>query len=312
MSKSLNTFQTRSGFVALIGRPNVGKSSLINKLLGQKIAIVSPKVQTTRTKILGVYNYPDSKGQLVFIDLPGIHKPVDKLGETCLKISQDGAKEADLIIFISEANHSPGAGDEWISSWIKENCPEKNLIILLNKLDLAKDPRRLIKDTERYLNLFGNLPQIIMLSAHTGEGIDQMLEAVFEKLPEGPIYFPEDVPTNRSIRFLCSELVREQALLLTQEEIPHSVAVVIDSFEEKEKITHIRAFILVETESQKGILIGKKGQKIKEIGCRARPQIEELTEQKVFLELKVKVSHKWRQNQKEINKLDLLIDANLK
>lgn len=300
----------RSGFIALIGRPNVGKSSLINKLIKQKIAIVSPRVQTTRTKILGVYNYPNHKAQLVFIDLPGIHKPVDKLGETCLKISQDGAKEADFIIFMSEANHSPGVGDEWIANWIKENCPNKNLIILLNKLDLAKDLKRLERDKEKYLNLFSSLNscQLMLISANSGLGLEKMLNAILEKLPEGPIYFPEEIPTNRSIRFLCSELIREQILLLTEEEVPHAVAVVIENFEEKENITNIKANILVETESQKGIIIGKKGQKIKEIGSNARPQIEELTEKKVFLELKVKVSRNWRQNQKEINKLDLIYD----
>jgi GTP-binding protein Era len=300
---------TLSGFVALLGRPNVGKSSLLNKLLGQKIAIVSPKVQTTRTKILGVLNYPEEKGQCVFIDLPGLHRPVDKLGETCLKISYDGAQEADLIIFMSEANHSPGKGDEWICNWLVENCPEIPVLIVLNKFDLAKDKNRLKKDKERYLALFENskvTPQLLTVSAASGEGLSALKDEIIKHLPEGPFYFPEDSPTNRSLRFLSSELIREQVLLNTEEEVPHSVAVVIEAFEEQTEpkiITKIRAQILVETESQKGILIGKGGQKIKEIGTRARGEIETLMQTQVFLDLKVKVSAKWRENMKELNRI---------
>ncbi len=297
-------FSTRSGFVALVGRPNVGKSSLLNNLIGQKIAIVSPKVQTTRTKILGVFNYPKQTGQVVFIDLPGIHKPVDKLGESCLKISQDGAKEADLIIFMSEANHSPGKGDQWITAWLAENCSEIPHLILLNKVDLARDERRLKKDEEKYLELFNFLPskpELLKVSAKNSDGLKELQEQIWKHLQPGPIYFPEDAPTNRSVRFMCSELIREQVLLSTEEEVPHSAAVNIEDFEEGD-LVRIRAHILVETKSQKGIIIGKGGSMIKEIGTNARHEIEKLVGKQVFLDLKVKVAAGWRQNQREINR----------
>jgi GTPase len=318
LSLSLNerAIKTRSGFIALVGRPNVGKSSLMNKLVGQKIAIVSPKVQTTRTKILGVYNYPNKSGQIVFIDLPGVHRPVDKLGETCLKISQDGASEADLIIFMSEANRTPGKGDEWISTWLKQNCTQIPHLILLNKVDLAKDKKRLSKDLESYEQLFAELnpkPKILAISTFTEEGLEDLIQEIWKYLPEGPFYFPTDAPTNRSIRFLASELIREQILHLTQEEVPHSVAVLIEDFSEQTEpkvLTKIRAQILVETESQKGILIGKRGSMIKDIGIRARSELEELIGTQVFLELKVKVSAKWRQDLKQLNRLGYSGDEN--
>jgi GTP-binding protein Era len=309
----------RSGFVALVGRPNVGKSSLLNKLIGQKIAIVSPKVQTTRNKILGVYNFYENDsnrsegivGQLVFIDLPGIHKPQDKLGEACLKISQDGAREADLIVFMSEANHSPGKGDQWIIDWLRQNCYDSKYIILLNKVDLAKRKDRLKADRQAYLEMFADLPekpQLIEISTVTGEGLEELKQSIWDFLPEGPLYFPEDAPTNLSMRFLTAELIREQVLHLTQEEVPHSVAIRIDDYVEKanaKNLTKIFAKILVETESQKGIIIGKNGSLIKEIGSKARIEIETLIKTPVFLELKVKVAPQWRQNERELGRMEL-------
>lgn len=302
---------TKSGFVALVGRPNVGKSTFLNKLIGQKIAIVSPKVQTTRTKILGVYTYPNKEAQVVFVDLPGIHKPVDELGNTCLKISLDGANEADLIIFMSEANHSPGQGDKWIVDWIRTNCPKIPVLIVLNKSDLAKRQDRLKRDLLDYEALFEHLeekPKILCISAVNNSGIEELLQHIYSGLSEGPFYFPDDVPTNLSMRFLASELIREQVLLQTDEEVPHSCAVTIEEYEEvpePKAIVKIRALILVETESQKGILIGKNGSKIKEIGTKARLEIEELVGSKVFLDLKIKVSPKWRRNTKVLHRLGL-------
>ncbi len=302
----------KSGFIALVGRPNVGKSSLLNEILEQKIAIVSSKVQTTRNKILGVYNYPSSIGQfgqIIFLDLPGLHKPVDKLGESCLKISFDGAKEADIIIFISESNSAPGTGDNWIIDWLKTNCPEKPCLIVLNKKDLARNTGRLKENIEFYKLAFKGLnslkPDPILISVAKKDGLDHLLEIIYEHLPLGPQYFPDDIPTNRSVRFLTTELIREQVLINTAEEVPHSTAVEMIEFDEKsrEDLITIRAFILVETESQKGILIGKKGQKIQRIGSEARIEIEKLLSKKVFLDLKVKVSKKWRQNTQELNKL---------
>lgn len=339
----------RSGFVALVGRPNVGKSSLLNKLIGQKIAIVSPKVQTTRTKILGVYNFPDKNGQIVFIDLPGLHKPVDKLGEGCLKISFDGAKEADLVIFMSEAGVPPGKGDKWIVEWLAQNCSKIPHLIVLNKLDLVRYNDKLERDIKAYKKLFSDFamePNLLTTSVSTDEGMKELTNAILEHLPQGPNYFPDEMLTNRSVRFLTAELIREQVLLLTQDEVPHSTAVAIETFEEttisknkgekakaplndskqaeakkdkKDKtvqlvngkeiqsdqkpFTKIKAFILTETESQKGIIIGKKGNLIREIGTKARAQIEEMLGHQVFLELKVKVVRKWRENQKELNKL---------
>ncbi|MDX1919689.1 MAG: GTPase Era [Candidatus Caenarcaniphilales bacterium] len=303
---------TKSGFVALVGRPNVGKSTFLNKLIGQKIAIVSPKVQTTRTKILGVYTYPQKDAQVVFVDLPGIHKPVDELGKTCLKISLDGANEADLIIFMSEANHSPGQGDAWIVDWIKKHCPQIPLLVVLNKADLAKRQDRLKRDIVDYEALFEHFekkPTIMSISTLDGTGLEELLQKIHLELSEGPFYFPDDAPTNRSLRFLASELIREQVLLQTDEEVPHSCAVTIESYEEvaePREMVKIKAFILVETESQKGILVGKKGSKIKEIGTKARLEIEELVGSKVFLDLKIKVSPKWRRNNKVLNSLGLM------
>lgn len=314
--------KTKSGFVALVGRPNVGKSSFLNKLLGQKIAIVSPKVQTTRTKILGVHTYPNASGQAVFLDLPGMHKPVDKLGDTCLKISLDGAKEADLIIFMSEARLAPGKGDTWISQWLSENCSDIPHLIVLNKKDLAKSKTKVGSNSEKYLGLFEELevkPRLLQISClenseDKDDGLEELTQAIFDLLPEGPLYFPEDVPTNRSLRFLSAELIREQVLLLTDEEVPHSCAVEIVQFKEEttkktnEPIARIQANILVETESQKGIVVGKKGSKIKEIGMRARQEIEKLVESKVFLELKVKKSRNWRNNQSKLKDMNLVDD----
>lgn len=302
----------KSGFIALVGRPNVGKSSLLNEILEQKIAIVSSKVQTTRNKILGVYNYSASQqqfGQIVFLDLPGLHKPVDKLGENCLKISFDGAKEADIIIFISESNSSPGAGDNWIIDWLKTNCPEKPCLLVLNKKDLARNTGRLKENIELYKSTFNGLNNLnanpILISVAKKNGLDELLDIIYEHLPFGPQYFPDDIPTNRSLRSLATELIREQVLIHTAEEVPHCTAVEMIEFDEKSRtdLITIRAFILVETESQKGILIGKKGQKIQKIGSEARIEIEKLLSQKVFLDLKVKVSKKWRQNDKELSKL---------
>jgi GTPase len=308
---------TKSGFVALVGRPNVGKSSFLNKLLRQKIAIVSPRVQTTRTKIMGVYT--NKQTQVVFVDLPGIHKPVDELGKTCLQISLDGAAEADLIIFMSEANRLPGEGDRWISSWIKQHKAHVRTFLVLNKSDLAKDKKRLKKDILAYEELFEGMKipvQTFELSTQTGEGLDELCKVIESVMPFGPFYFPEDSLTNRSYRFMASELIREQILFQTEDEIPHSCAVRIleylepkDLPKQKKELLKIKALVLVETESQKSILIGKNASRIKEIGSKARLQIEELVGSKVFLDLKVKVSPKWRKDLRTLNTLEL-VDSN--
>ncbi|MDJ0625662.1 MAG: GTPase Era [Candidatus Caenarcaniphilales bacterium] len=301
--------KTKSGFIALLGRPNVGKSSLMNALLEQKIAIVSPRVQTTRTKILGVYNYPNNEAQAIFLDLPGMHKPIDKLSESCRKITLDGAKEADLIIFMSEANCPPGKGDTWISKWLMENCSGTSLLIVLNKKDLVRTHSLETKYTNQYLDLFKGFtqePKVITTSCFDEKSLKELLDRILLILPEGPFYFPDDIPTNRSLRFLACELIREQVLLLTNEEVPHSCAVEIVEFQENEEkqLTTIRANILVETESQKSILVGKKGSKIKEIGSNSRKEIEELLNSKVFLELKVKQSKTWRNNPRKLKELN--------
>jgi GTP-binding protein Era len=296
---------SKCGLAALIGRPNVGKSTFLNKLLGQKISIVSPKVQTTRNRILGAYNFEKENSQIVFVDLPGIDRPLDNLGENCKEIALDSAKETDVILFIVEAHRKPSPGDIWIASWLRENCPKIPLIVLLNKIDNVKSPLQIDENIKLYRELFeeGREIKTIGISALKGEGFERLLAEISLHLPEAHFLFDEDTVSNVSLRFIAAELIREQILLNTSEEVPHSTAVSIQKFVEEPSITRIEATIHVETESQKGILIGKKGASIKKIGTEARIGIEELLEGKVFLDLKVKVSKAWRKDKRFLEHL---------
>ncbi|KKI88572.1 GTPase Era [Bacillus sp. SA1-12] len=280
----------KSGFVSIIGRPNVGKSTFINRVIGQKIAIMSDKPQTTRNKIQGVYTTNSS--QTIFIDTPGIHKPKHKLGDFMMKVAHNTLKEVDLILFMINAEEGYGRGDEFIMERLKQtNTP---VFLIINKIDQIH-PDELLPLIEQYKNLYP-FKEIVPISALQGNNVDRLLQQIEEILPEGPQYYPEDQVTDHPERFIITELVREKVLHLTREEIPHSVAVVMDTLERREnnQAIFVGATIIVERDSQKGIIIGKKGSMLKEIGKRARADIEALLGSKVFLELWVKVQKDWR------------------
>lgn len=281
----------KSGFVAVIGRPNVGKSTLLNTVIGQKIVIATDKAQTTRKRIKGIYT--NEEGQIVFIDTPGIHKPLDKLGEFLMDEAKCSIPDADLILFLVDASEPAGAGDKWIV----ENLLKKTdipIIIVLNKVDKLKDPIKKEQNVLTYKTLFDvNLPTA-RISAQTGRNIDTLISTIMRKLPCGQPIYDEDDLTDESMRSIAQEIIREKILLNTKDEIPHSVAVLIEKYEEKEDIDRISATIHVEHDSQKGIMIGKKGQMLKTIGTQARYELEKMLEKKVFLELNVKVSKDWR------------------
>lgn len=289
MSKNNNN-NYRSGFISIIGRPNVGKSTFLNRVIGQKIAIMSDKPQTTRNKIQGVLSLPDS--QMIFIDTPGIHKPKHKLGDFMLKITENTLKEVDIVMFMVDAEQGYGRGDEFIMNKLKEiNTP---VFLVINKIDKVH-PDDLLPLIETYTERF-SFTEIVPISALEGNNVETLLEQIKKYLPTGPQYYPEDQVTDHPERFIISELIREKALHLTREEVPHSLAVLIDKIEQHEKkdIINIMATIIVERDSQKGIIIGKRGSMLKEIGKRARMDIENLLGSQVYLELWVKVQKDWR------------------
>lgn len=281
----------KSGFVAVIGRPNVGKSTLLNTVIGQKIVIATDKAQTTRKRIKGIYT--NEEGQIVFIDTPGIHKPLDKLGEFLMDEAKCSIPDADLILFLVDVSEPAGAGDKWIV----ENLLKKTqipIIIVLNKVDKLKDPIKKEQNLLTYKMLFEtNLPTA-KISAQTGRNIDTLISTIMRKLPDGEPIYDEDDLTDESMRSIAQEIIREKILLNTTDEIPHSVAVIIEKYEEQEQIDRISAVIHVEHDSQKGIMIGKKGQMLKKIGMQSRIELEKMLEKKVYLELNVKVSKNWR------------------
>ncbi|GAM15213.1 GTPase Era [Mesobacillus selenatarsenatis] len=285
-----NNESHKSGFISIIGRPNVGKSTFLNRVIGQKIAIMSDKPQTTRNKVQGVLTLDDS--QLIFIDTPGIHKPKHRLGDFMMKVAQNTLKEVDLVLFMVNAQEGYGRGEEFIIEKLQN--VKTPVFLVINKIDLIH-PDELLKLIESYNRKF-NFAEIVPISALEGNNIEKLLEQIKEKMPEGPQFYPADQVTDHPERFIVSELIREKALHLTREEIPHSLAVVIEKMErqpEKEMV-HVMATIIVERDSQKGIIIGKQGGMLKEIGKRARHDIENLLGTKVFLELWVKVQKDWR------------------
>jgi len=285
----MNKTEFKSGFVSIIGRPNVGKSTFINRVIGQKIAIMSDKPQTTRNKIQGVYTTENS--QIIFIDTPGIHKPKHKLGDFMMKVAQNTLKEVDLILFMINAEEGLGRGDEYIMERLKET--DTPVFLVVNKIDRVH-PDDLLPLIDQYREKF-EFQEIVPISALQGNNIETLLGQIEAYLPEGPQYYPSDQVTDHPERFIISELVREKVLHLTREEIPHSVTVVVDSIEKRENhAVYIAATIVVERNSQKGIIIGKQGRMLKEIGKRARVDIENLLGSKVFLELWVKVQKDWR------------------
>lgn len=283
------TEEHKSGFVAIVGRPNVGKSTLLNRIVGQKIAIMSDKAQTTRNKIQGIYTVP--KAQIVFIDTPGIHKPKHRLGDFMVETAYSALREVDAVLFMISADQKRGKGDDFIIDRLKSmNSP---VYLVINKIDKVH-PDDLLAIIEDYSNQM-NFAEIVPISATEGNNFDRLMSLLIEQMPEGPQYFPDDQITDHPEYFIVSELIREKVLLLTRDEIPHSVAVVIDSMkrDEHDKI-HIQATIIVERDSQKGIIIGKGGKMLKQIGTKARLDIEYLLDDKVYLELWVKVQKDWR------------------
>jgi GTPase len=287
-----------SGFVAIIGRANAGKSSLVNALVGKKVAIVSPQPQTTRTRIQGIVTR--ESGQVVLVDTPGIHratKPLDRQMMQEVAESLDGIDIASLIV---DATRDFEAADRYSIEWLSKFSGPTYL--LLNKIDRVKKDR-LLPLIDRWRSEY-EFEEIFPVSALRGDGLDELLQSWIARLPENPPFFPTDQYTDQPERFLAAEVIREKAILLTREEVPHAVAVLIDNFEESEKLLKIRATIYVEREGQKGILIGRAGTKMKEIGIAARKELEEILGAKIFLELHVKVQPDWRQNRAMIKLLD--------
>ncbi|NLL70609.1 MAG: GTPase Era [Epulopiscium sp.] len=280
----------KSGFVTIIGRPNVGKSTLMNQLTGQKVAIMSNKPQTTRNKIQSIVT--DEKSQIIFIDTPGIHKPKHKLGEYMVKVAETTLNEVDLVLWLVEPETKIGPGDRYIVEQLRNvNTP---IFLVINKIDtIAKD--RLLEVIDVYKDLFP-FAEIIPLSAITGENVKVLFDMIYRRLPEGPQYFPEDMITDQPERQLVAELIREKALHLLQEEIPHGIAIEIESMRQREEqdIIDVQAVIYCEKDSHKSIIIGKQGSMLKRIGSLSRQDIERLLGSQIYLELWVKVKKNWR------------------
>lgn len=284
----------KSGFVAMIGRPNVGKSTLLNHIIGQKVAIMSDKAQTTRNKIQGIYT--DDHAQVVFIDTPGIHKPKHKLGQFMTDIASTTLNEVDLILFVINVTEKFGPGEAHIVEML--NKTNRPVFLVLNKIDQVH-PDELLPIIENYKDKFP-FAEMIPVSALNGNNTDTLLSQVVDYLDEGPQYYPKDQMTDHPERFIIGEMIREKALQLTREEVPHSIAVQIDRIEPHEEgaLIDVDATIVVERKSQKGIIIGKQGSMLKEIGTRARHDIEAMLGSKIFLELWVKVESDWRNRQR--------------
>ncbi|PLR76995.1 GTPase Era [Bacillus sp. V3-13] len=296
MSNTTETPKHKSGFISIIGRPNVGKSTFLNRVIGQKIAIMSDKPQTTRNKVHGVLTQNDA--QLIFIDTPGIHKPKHKLGDFMMKVAINTLKEVDLVLFMVNAEEGFGKGEEFILE--KFESVRTPIFLVINKIDQIH-PDQLLTVIESYKEKH-DFKEIVPISALEGNNVDALLEQIKKYLPEGPQYYPADQVTDHPERFIVSELIREKALHLTREEVPHSLAVVMDKMERREDsdVIHVMATIIVERDSQKGIIIGKQGKMLKEIGQRARIDIENLLGSKVFLELWVKVQKDWRNKMNQL------------
>jgi GTP-binding protein Era len=288
----------KSGFVAIVGRPNAGKSTLVNTLVGRKVSIVSPKPQTTRNRIQGIMNREDA--QIVLVDTPGIHQPRHVLSRMMMDELQHAIEGIDVLSLIVDASANYGPGDRFSIEWIQRF--RGPVYLLLNKVDCVKK-QALLPLIDRYRREF-EFTEIFPISALSGEGCLDLVNSWIARLPEAPPYFPLDQFTDQPERFLAAELVREKAILLTREEVPHAIAVLVDSFEEGKELIRIRATIFVERDGQKGILIGKGGETIKKIGTQARKDLESILGAHIFLELNVSVQPNWRQNSALVRQLD--------
>ena len=284
----------KCGFVTIIGRPNVGKSTLLNQILGQKIVITTDKAQTTRKRIKGILTEPE--GQVIFVDTPGMHRPLNKLGEFLMEEATVAVPDADLILFLVDGTEPAGKGDKWIVENVLKDV-KTPIILVMNKVDKVKNQQKIEENLITYKLLFNENIPVLRVSAKTGRNKDTLLSNIFKKLPEGEKLYPDDVVTEESMRSVAEEIIREKILLNTQDEIPHSVAITIDKYEEKDDIDKIYATIFCEQKSQKGILIGKGGSLLKKIGTEARLELEEIADKKVFLALEVKVEKDWRKKE---------------
>lgn len=293
----------RSGFVGIVGRPNVGKSTLMNQLVGQKIAITSPVAQTTRNRLRGILTTPAA--QIIFVDTPGIHKPHHELGRVLVQTARMAISSVDLVLFVVDASAELGGGDRFIAELLER--AETPVLLGINKADRQPGDRPDIDDSYRALAESQNW-ELAKFSALTGDGLKALQAKLIQRLDPGPYYYPPDLVTDQPERFIMGELIREQVLALTRDEVPHSVAIAIDRVDEDPDITRILATIHVERDSQKGILIGKDGSMIRAIGTAAREQIQKLILGKVYLELFVKVQPKWRQSRSRLSELGYRVE----
>lgn len=300
LNNSTNRNNFKAGFVALIARPNTGKSTLLNKILNQKVAIATPLRQTTRKNMKGIYT--DDNSQIVIIDTPGVHKPLNELGKYLSCQSTEAIEDVDLIVFMTDATQEAGQGDKWIVENYLKNT-KTPVLLVLNKVDLIKDLSKRDMNLYSYKKLFDTPINTAVISAKTGRNIDTLIEKIKNYLPYGEKFYDEDIVADTNLREMISETIREKIILNTKDEVPHSVAVLIDKYEENENIDKISAKIIVNTESQKGILIGKKGTMLKKIGQSARQDFEKVIGKKVFLELFVKVQKNWIKDKKAIKEL---------
>lgn len=294
----------KSGFVALIGRPNVGKSTLMNTLLGQKVAIVSPRPQTTRNRILGIMTRAEF--QVIFMDTPGIHRPQHQLGRYMVATAKSAIPDADVILLMVDVSVEPTREEQEIARLIAARASGAPVLLVLNKMDRLK-PEQVEPHCEAYWSLGGTggwYQDWMMTTATTGDNLDRLLEQIVTALPEGPRYYPGDQITDQTEREIAAELIREQVLRFIHQEVPHAVAVVVEEFKARsERLTYVGANIFVERGSHKGIIIGKKGTMLRQIGAAARPQIERLTGTQVYLDLWVKVSAGWRRDEHRLRRL---------
>lgn len=291
----------KSGFVAVIGRPNVGKSTIMNAILGEKIAIVSPKPQTTRLRQLGIYTRPDV--QIIFVDTPGIHNPRTPLGEFMVSVAVDALRDADVILFVVDVSEPPTHEDRSIAKLIHEAEDVTPVVMALNKADLGKDAAQLAANGDAYRALVPTADSL-PTAATLGQGISDVLDHLIERLPEGPRYYPEDQLSDVAVRDIVAEIVREKVLLNLEQEVPHGVATEVNEFKQRsEDMTYISVTVYVERESHKGIVIGKGGQMLKTISQQAREDIERFLGTRVYLELWVKVLKNWRRDEKALRRL---------
>jgi len=295
----------RSGFVCILGRPNAGKSTLLNSVVGEKLAIISPKPQTTRNRIQGVVHIPKHKGkdggQIVLIDTPGVHKPDSSLGRKMMVEVREALEGCDLVLVIIDVTHKLDPRDQFALDLVKHS--KTKAFLILNKIDVIREKSSLLPLIEEYRKLY-DFAEVFLISALKRNGLDGLMRAIVAALPAGPAYFPEDEVTDQPARFMAAEIIREQVLLSTSEEIPYATTVIVESFEEGERLTRIAATIYCERDGQKRILIGKGGQMLKKIGTSARIQVERMLGTKVFLELYVKAEPGWRDSRQFVDELD--------